>query len=116
MKRRGEAGSAACCGGHASNDLGPFRGTWQRLEAGAPNPDFTLTIAAQGDRASGTFAEHTNGMSQTVAVTVEDGYVACALPTSDTEASPSATPGASSIWCSPTAPSSRSGPTRAPTA
>jgi hypothetical protein len=74
---------AAACGGSSSSDLGPYLGVWQRVEAGAPNPDFTLTVAGQGDGASVTFANLANGQSRTVAATAEDGYLACTLPTGD---------------------------------
>jgi hypothetical protein len=74
---------AAGCGGSPSADVGPYLGTWQRVEAGAPSPDFTLTIAAEGDGASIAFANGANGMSETVAGTAGDGYLACTLPTGD---------------------------------
>ena len=81
---------AAACGGSSSGDLGPYRGTWQRVEAGAPDPDLALTIAAQGDGVALTFANLSNGMEQTVAGTIEDGYIACTLPNADGE--PAASP------------------------
>ena len=73
MTRRGQAGGicralavafmllvaaagVAGCGGSSSADLGFYTGTWQRIEAGAPDPDFTLTITARGDGAALTFA------------------------------------------------------------
>ena len=77
----GAAGLAAC--GSSSSDSGPYLGVWQRVEAGAPNPDFTLTVARQGDGAAVTFADLTNGQSRTVAATAEDGYLACTLPNGD---------------------------------
>ena len=87
------AAGAASCGGLASADLGACTGTWQRVEAGAPDPDFTLTIVAQGDGASLTFANRSNGTSQTVAGTVEDGYLACTLPNAGGETAATAAPG-----------------------
>ena len=121
---------AAGCGGSPSADVGPYLGVWQRVEAGAPNPDFTLTIARRDDAVGATFANLTNGQSQTVAATVEDGYLACTLPTGDDPGSrrprPASPPSpicssastrtasSSSTSCSPTARSSRSGSTSAP--
>jgi hypothetical protein len=71
--------AAAGCGG-ASSDIGPYLGAWQRVDGGAPSSDFTLTVTTQGDGAALDFANHSNGQSQTVAATVEDGYLACTLP------------------------------------
>ena len=67
------AAGVAGCGGSSPADPGPFLGLWQRVEAGTPNPDLTLTIAAQGDGASLAFSNRSNGMSETAAGTVEDG-------------------------------------------
>jgi hypothetical protein len=78
------AATAAGCGSPSPADLGSYLGTWQRVEGGAPNPEFTLTIALQDDEASATFANLTNGANETVAATAEDGYLACTLPTADT--------------------------------
>jgi len=78
------------CGGSSSGDATPFLGTWQRVEAGAPNPDFTLTIAARGDGVELTFANHSSGRSESVAGTVADGSIACTLPNADGD--PSASP------------------------
>jgi hypothetical protein len=75
------AGFAAC--GSSSSDVGPYLGVWQRVEAGAPDPDFTLTVARQGDGAAVTFANLTNGQSRTAAATVEDGYLACSSSARD---------------------------------
>jgi hypothetical protein len=83
------AAGAAGCGGSTQADVGPYLGVWQRVEGGAPNPAFTLTIARQDDDASVSFANLTNGESQTVTATVEDGYLACTLPTGDTGVQPS---------------------------
>ena len=83
------AAGAAGCGGSSQADVGPYLGVWQRVEAGAPDPAFTLTIARQDDDASATFANLTNGESQTVTAAVEDGYLACSLPTGDTDVQPS---------------------------
>ncbi len=77
------AAVTAGCGGSPSTDVAPYLGVWQRVEAGAPNPDFTLTIARQDDAAGVTFANVSSGMSETVAATAEDGYLACSLPTGD---------------------------------
>ena len=77
------AAVAAACGGSSSSDMGPYLGVWQRVEAGAPNPDFTLTVARQGDGAAVTFADLSNGQSRTVAATAKDGYLACTLPNGD---------------------------------
>ncbi|MCX6364227.1 MAG: hypothetical protein NTW58_08700 [Actinobacteria bacterium] len=77
------------CRGSSSAAVGPFLGTWQRVEAGAPNPEFTLTIAAQGDGVELTFANLGNGMSESVAGTVADGSIACTLPNADGDSSAS---------------------------
>jgi len=77
------AALAAGCGGSSSADLGIYLGVWQRVDGGEPNPDFTLTVAEQGNGASVTLANHTNGLSQTVAATAQDGYLACSLPNGD---------------------------------
>jgi hypothetical protein len=90
------AGGEAGCGGSSSVDVGSYTGTWQRVEAGEPNPDFTLTITAVGDGASVAFANHTNGVSETVPATVGDGYLACTLPTGDDSAPQPASPGSPS--------------------
>ena len=55
----------------------------RRVEAGAPNPDFTLAIGRDGDGVQLTFANHTNGMSRTVAGAAQGGGIACALPNAD---------------------------------
>ncbi len=83
------AAGAAGCGGSAQADVGPYLGVWQRVEGGAPNPAFTLTIARQDGDTSATFANLTNGESQRVTATNEDGYLACKLPTGDSEVQPS---------------------------
>ncbi len=77
------AAAVAACGGSPSSDIGPYLGLWQRVEGGAPNPDFTLTVVRQGDQGAVTFASLSNGQDQTVVATVEDGYLACSLPTID---------------------------------
>jgi hypothetical protein len=74
------AAGLAACGDSSSSDIGPYLGVWQRVEAGAPNPDFTLTVARQGDGTAVTFANLSNGQSRTVAATAVDGYLACTLP------------------------------------
>ena len=63
---------------------------WQRIEAGAPNPGFTLTVVRQGDQGAVTFAGLSNGQDQTVLATVEAGYLACSLPAIDGPQVPSA--------------------------
>jgi hypothetical protein len=78
------AAVVAGCGDSSQMDIGPYLGTWHRVEAGAPDPDFTLTISRHGDAAVVIFASHTNGMSERVPATGEDGYLACALPTDET--------------------------------
>lgn len=86
--------AAAGCGGSTTADaLTSFLGDWERIEGGAPNPDFTLAIVARGDGASVTFANLIDGMRQTVAGTVQDGFIACAVSTADSGAG--ASPGAS---------------------
>jgi hypothetical protein len=76
--------AAAGCGGSTSTaDLAPFVGRWDRVEAGTPNPAFTLDIRRAGDGVRLAFTNQTNGTSQTVAGTSEDGYVACTLATTD---------------------------------
>jgi hypothetical protein len=76
--------AAAGCGGSTRTaDLAPFLGSWDRVEAGAPNSDFTLDVERVGTGVRLTFADQTNGVSQTVAGIGEDGYVACTLATTD---------------------------------
>ena len=77
------AAGVAACGGSSSSDIGSYLGLWQRVEGGTPNPDFTLTVARKGDGGAVTFVNRTNGQSETVAATVEDGYLACTLPGGD---------------------------------
>jgi hypothetical protein len=84
------AAGVAACGGSSSSDVGPYLGVWERVEAGAPNPDFTLTVARQGDGAAVTFANLSNGQSRTVAATAEDGYLACSLRNGDDPQTPPA--------------------------
>ena len=84
--------AAAACGGSSSTDVGPFLGVWQRVDGGAPDPDFTLTVASGDDGAAVTFANLANGQRQTVVATLEDGFLACSLPTGDDPA-PSPAPG-----------------------
>jgi len=74
---------AAGCGGSMPADLGAYVGVWQRVEAGTPDPDFTLTIVARGEEVQLTFANHSAGMSRMVAGTAEDGPLACTLPAGD---------------------------------
>jgi hypothetical protein len=78
------AAAVAGCGGSSQTDIGPYLGTWQRVEAGAPDPDFTLTIARHDDSPVVSFANHTSGMSKRVPATAADGYLACTLPTDET--------------------------------
>ncbi len=80
-------------GGSAVSGLGAYVGTWHRVEAGTPNPDFTLSIALQVDGASLTFVNLTSGMDRTVLGTVEDGYIACVLANVDGESNASPPPG-----------------------
>jgi hypothetical protein len=75
--------ATGCGGSAAADDLAPFDGRWVRVEAGASNPGFTLDIERSADGAQLTFANGANGMSQSVAGTVEDGYVACTLATTN---------------------------------
>jgi hypothetical protein len=75
--------AAAGCGVSGSSDISSYLGVWQRVDGGAPNPDVTLTVAAQGDGAALTLVDQGNAQSQTVAATVGDGYLACTLPSSD---------------------------------
>jgi hypothetical protein len=82
------AATAAGCGASPSTDIGPYLGVWQRVEGGAPNPDFTLTITRRDDAADATFANLSNGMSETVAATAGDGFLACTLPTGDGDLQP----------------------------
>jgi hypothetical protein len=79
------------CGGSSAADVAAYAGTWQRVDAGEPNPDFTLTIAAAAEGADVTFANLANGMSETVPAAVEDDSLACVLPVADAPA-PGATP------------------------
>jgi len=85
--------AAACGGSTRTTDLAPFVGRWERVEAGAPNPDFTLDIERVGDGVRLIFANQTNGMNQTVAGTSEDGHVACTLATTHDPFLPPAGPG-----------------------
>ena len=82
----------AACGGSSSTDVGPYLGVWQRVDGGAPSPDFTLTVTSRDDGVALTFANLSNGQEQTVVATVEDGFLACSLPTGDDPA-PSPAPG-----------------------
>jgi hypothetical protein len=75
--------AAIGCGGSGSADVGPYLGAWQRVDGGAPDPDFTLAVTTQGGGAALTFANQSSGQSQTLAATVEDGYLACTLPNGD---------------------------------
>ena len=75
--------AAACGGSTRTAALASFVGRWERVAAGAPNPDFTLDIELAGDGVRLIFASQTNGMNQAVAGTSEDGYVACTLATTD---------------------------------
>jgi hypothetical protein len=83
--------ATAGCGGSGSADIAQYLGVWQRVGGGAPDPDFTLTVAAQGDGAAVTFANAANGQSQTVAAAVQDAYLSCTLPNGD---DPAPTPAA----------------------
>jgi hypothetical protein len=74
------------CGGSGSSGIGPYLGVWQRVDGGAPDPSFTLTVTTQGDGAALTFANQSNGQSRTVPATVEDGHLACTLPNGDDSA------------------------------
>jgi hypothetical protein len=73
------AAGAAACGGSSSSDLGPYLGAWQRVEAGAPNPDVTLTVTRRDAAATVTFANLSSGAGETVAASAEDGYLVCTL-------------------------------------
>jgi hypothetical protein len=88
------AALVAGCGGSSTKDVAPYLGVWQRVEAGAPDPDLTLTIIRRDDAAGVTFANVSNGVSETVAATLGDGFLACTLPTGDDPAS-SPVPGVS---------------------
>ena len=77
------AAAVAACGGSPSSDIGPYLGAWQRVEGGAPDPDFTLTVVRQGDQGAVTFVSLSNGQDRTVVATVDDGYLACSLPAVD---------------------------------
>jgi len=77
------ASLAAGCGGSSSAELGIYLGSWERVDGGVPDPEFTLTVARQGDGATVTLANLTNGQSQTVAATAQDGDLACSLTTRD---------------------------------
>ena len=75
--------SAIACGGSSSTDVGPYLGVWQRIDGGVPDPEFTLTVVGVDDGAAVTFANLANGQRQTVVATLEDGFLACSLPTGD---------------------------------
>lgn len=78
--------AATGCGGASGAGAGLFAGSWQRVKAGAPDPDATLRIAVDGDRVSLAFADLVAGTSQTTAGTVEDGCIICTILTRDTVA------------------------------
>lgn len=84
---------AGCGGSTRTADPAPFVGRWERVEAGAPSPDFTLAIERDGDGVQLTFANHTNGMSQTIAGAEQAGGIACTLPNADGDLSASPPPG-----------------------
>ena len=84
---------AASCGGSSSADAGPLLGVWQRVEAGTPNPDFTLTITARGDDVELTLANRVNGMSQAVTGKVKDGAAFCTLPNAEGDSLATPLPG-----------------------
>jgi hypothetical protein len=84
--------AAVACGGSPSTDVGLYLGVWHRVDGGAPDPDFTLTVAGGDDGAAVTFVNLANGKRQTVVATLEDGFLACSLPTGDDPA-PSPVPG-----------------------
>lgn len=71
------------CGGSTTGDVAPYLGTWLRVEAGEPNPAFTLVVTGTEDGADVTLSNQSNGMSETVAATLEDGSLACLLPFED---------------------------------
>jgi hypothetical protein len=73
----------SACGGSTAADVAPYLGSWLRVEAGEPNPAFTLTVAGRDGGADVTFSNQGIGMSQTVAATAEDGGLSCVLPTAD---------------------------------
>lgn len=75
--------AAAGCGGPSAADIASLAGTWERVEAGEPNADFTLTVATAEDGADVTFANHAGGTSETVAATMEHGSLACVRPAGD---------------------------------
>jgi len=101
------AAIAAGCGGSPEPDeVTAFLGQWERVEAGAPDPDFALAIEATGDGVSITFANLTNGMSQTVAGTVQDGSIACMLASTDDPFLMPAGPGTPSIGVATAPPAS----------
>jgi hypothetical protein len=85
--------AAGCGGSTATADLAPFTGRWERLDGGAPNPDFTLDIVRDGDGARLTFTNRANGMSRTVTGTASDGGIACTLPNAYGEPPASPAPG-----------------------
>jgi len=93
------AGAAGCGGSRA--DLGAYVGAWQRVEVGVPNPDFTVTVAVQGDGTAITFADRANSVTTTVAGTAEDGSLACVLPSGDHSLGEAVPPGSPSPGVAP---------------
>jgi hypothetical protein len=91
------AAAVVACGVSSSPDVGPYLGIWQRVDGGVPDPDFTLNVSRQGDGAAVTFANLSNGRSQTVVATAEDGYLACTLPAGDDPQVQPAAPGSASV-------------------
>jgi len=79
----GSTAFAAGCGETTTADLATLRGTWYRVEAGAPNPVFSLVVAAEERGAAVTFVDRSEGTSQTVAGSVDAGIISCALSTTD---------------------------------
>jgi hypothetical protein len=61
--------------------VAPYRGSWLRIDAGEPNPDFALTVADREGVTGITFVNHADGTTQTVPATVQGGCLACVLPT-----------------------------------
>jgi hypothetical protein len=92
------AAFVAGCGGSSSSGVALYLGDWQRVDGGEPDPAFTLKVVQQGDGAAVTFANQTNGMSQTVVGKPGDGFLACTLANGDAAAAGAASPaGASGV-------------------
>jgi len=84
--------AATSCGGSTTGEVTRYLGTWLRVEAGEPNPAFTLVIAGTEHGADITLSNQSSGMRETVAATLEDGSLACVLPSENDPPSAATSP------------------------